>query len=112
MTSSVLYSNIANPPTQIIKADGHYLLTEDGRKIFDATSGAAVAALGHNNPEVKAAIVEQLETLDYCYLPFFTSAAAERICSFLTESTGGEMSKVFVVSSGMFSLSKLIGRGG
>ncbi|EEA25317.1 hypothetical protein TMatcc_006458 [Talaromyces marneffei ATCC 18224] len=100
MTSSVLYSNIANPPTQIVKADGHYLLTADGRKIFDATSGAAVAALGHNNPEVKAAIVEQLETLDYAYLPFFSSGAAERICEFLTESTGGEMEKVFVVSSG------------
>ncbi|EED21164.1 aminotransferase, putative [Talaromyces stipitatus ATCC 10500] len=100
MASSVLYSNIGNPPTQIIKGEGHYLLTEDGLKLFDATSGAAVAALGHNNPEIKAAIVEQLETLDYCYLPFFTSAAAEKICSFLTESTGGEMSKVFIVSSG------------
>lgn len=106
MTSSVLYSNIASPPTQIIKANGHYLLTEDGRKIFDATSGAAVAALGHNNPEVKAAIVEQLETLDYAYLPFFTSAAAERLCKFLTESTGGEMEKVFIVSSGASDLTK------
>ena len=100
MTSSVLYSNIANPPLKITKADGHYLFTEDGRKIFDATS-AAVAALGHNNPEVRKAIVEQLETLDYAYLPFFTSAAAERICKFLTESTGGEMEKVFIVSSGL-----------
>ena len=102
MTSSVLYANIANPPLQITKADGHYLFTADGRKIFDATSGAAVAALGHNNPEVKNAIVEQLETLDYAYLPFFTSVAAERICKVLTESTGGEMEKVFIVSSGSY----------
>ncbi|KAF9891552.1 hypothetical protein FE257_004019 [Aspergillus nanangensis] len=98
--SSVLYTKIDNPPLKVVKAQGNYLQTQDGRQIFDATAGAAVASLGHNHPSIKQAMLKQLESVDYCYSPFFTTSAAETISSYLTESTGGEMPKVFIVSSG------------
>jgi adenosylmethionine-8-amino-7-oxononanoate aminotransferase len=54
---------------------------------------------------VKEAIVAQLDQTAYVYSPFFTVPAAEEIASFLTESTGGKMERVFVVSSGNSSVS-------
>ncbi|PYH42874.1 PLP-dependent transferase [Aspergillus saccharolyticus JOP 1030-1] len=98
--SSILYPKINVPPSQIVASHGHYLTTDDGREIFDATGGAAVAALGHNHPAIKNAIIQQFNDVAYCYAPFFTTPAAERIAAFLTESTHGEMTKTFILSSG------------
>lgn len=106
-SSSVLYTKINNAPLKILRSFGNYLVTEDGREIFDATGGAAVASIGHNNPHIKKAILEQLDNVAYCYSPFFTTPPAEKIASFLTQSTNGEMPKVFIVSSGELGTMKI-----
>ncbi|RDW63204.1 uncharacterized protein DSM5745_10315 [Aspergillus mulundensis] len=100
MSPSVLHPKLSSPPPSITHSAGNYLYTHDGRKIFDASCGAAVACLGHNEPRVKQAILAQLDKTAYVYSPFFTVPAAEEIASFLTESTGGQMGRVFIVSSG------------
>ncbi|KAL4887252.1 pyridoxal phosphate-dependent transferase [Aspergillus karnatakaensis] len=100
MPPSVLYTKIDAPPPEIIRSEGNYLETNDGRRIFDASGGAAVACLGHNDARVKEAIIAQLDKTAYVYSPFFTVPAAEEIATFLTESTNGAMSRVFIVSSG------------
>ncbi|KAL4783720.1 pyridoxal phosphate-dependent transferase [Aspergillus varians] len=100
MAPSVLYTKIDHRPPEIVRSQGNYLETSDGRRIFDASGGAAVACLGHNEPRVKQAIMAQLDQTAYVYSPFFTVPAAEEIATFLTDSTGGAMSKVFIVSSG------------
>ncbi|EME39001.1 hypothetical protein DOTSEDRAFT_92257 [Dothistroma septosporum NZE10] len=98
--SSVLHAKLTSTPPKIIKAQGNYLTTSDGTEIFDATGGAAVACIGHGHPEVKSAILNQLDEVEYCYSPFFTTSASEALAKQLVESTNGEMSKVFIVSSG------------
>lgn len=99
--SSILHAKLTTQPPKIIKAEGNYLTTSTGTQIFDATGGAAVACIGHNHPKIKAAILKQLDTgVAYAYSPFFTTSAAENLAHHLTASTGGEMRKVFVVSSG------------
>ncbi|KAL4737436.1 pyridoxal phosphate-dependent transferase [Aspergillus similis] len=100
MPPSVLYTRIDTRPPEVIHSRGNYLHTSDGRTIFDASGGAAVACLGHNEPRVKQAIMAQLDQTAYVYSPFFTVPAAEEIAAFLTDSTRGEMSMVFIVSSG------------
>ncbi|KAL4795805.1 pyridoxal phosphate-dependent transferase [Aspergillus venezuelensis] len=100
MAPSVLHTKLDTTPPSITHSSGHYLYTSDGREIFDASGGAAVACLGHNDPRIKKAVTEQLDKTAYVYSPFFTVPAAEEIASFLTESTGGKMSRVFIVSSG------------
>ncbi|KAF4447147.1 hypothetical protein F53441_9292 [Fusarium austroafricanum] len=97
---STLHAKINTPPPRIVKSQGCWLETEEGHRILDASSGAAVVAIGHNEPRVKEAIVAQLDQVAYTYNPFFTTEAAEKISSFLTKSTNGAMSKVFIVSSG------------
>ncbi|RZN06381.1 diaminobutyrate--2-oxoglutarate transaminase [Bradyrhizobium genosp. SA-3] len=41
-------------------ARGSIMLTEDGRKVIDFLSGAGALNYGHNNHEIKAAIIEHL----------------------------------------------------
>lgn len=99
-TSSVLNANLGVNPPRIVKAKGNYLITEDGVEIFDASGGAAVSCIGHGHPRVKKAIADQLEAVEYCFSPWFTTPAYERLSKFLTESTGGAMERVFVCGSG------------
>jgi len=99
--SSVLYRQLRQPNTRIIGSKGCYLYTEDKGQIIDASSGAAVSCIGHNDPRVQRSIMEQLEKVEYCYSYYFTTPAAEELSKILTDSTGGEMSKVYIVGSGM-----------
>lgn len=59
-----------------------------------------MACIGHNHPRVKKAITEQLDSVAYCFAPWFTTPAYEQLAKFLTDSTNGIMEKVFVVGSG------------
>jgi adenosylmethionine-8-amino-7-oxononanoate aminotransferase len=99
------HGHISKQPPKIVSGKGNYVVTDTGVEIFDATCGAAVSCLGHNNARVKAAIVKQLDEIEYCYLPFFTTDAAENLAKELCDSTHGVMSKAFIVSSGMHSTS-------
>lgn len=98
--SGVLYANISDTPPRIVGSRGAYLYTADGREILDATGGAAVVSIGHNHPRVKEAILRQLDQVAYSWAPLFTTEAGENLAKLLVDSTGGRMSKVFVVSSG------------
>lgn len=101
VASSVLYASLATNPPRIVKAQGNYLITEDGHSIFDASGGAAVSCIGHNHPRVKDAIKKQLDAgVEYCFSPWFTTPAYERLSKYLTESTNGAMERVFVCGSG------------
>jgi len=47
----------------VVRGQGCYLYTEDGRKILDFASGIAVCNLGHNHPKVVKAAHEQIDKL-------------------------------------------------
>jgi len=98
--SGVLYHQLCQKPLNIVKGRGSYLLTEDGLEILDATCGAAVSCLGHSDSRVHEAIVQQLLKVSYCYSLYFTNTAAESLSKILVDSTGGKMSRAFIVSSG------------
>ncbi len=46
---------------EIVRAEGIYLFTRDGRRYVDFISGIGVANIGHQHPQVLAAIRRQLE---------------------------------------------------
>lgn len=68
--------------------------------MLDATGGAAVSCLGHGNKRVKDAIMSQLDVVSYVHSATFGTDAAEKLAKALVDSTGGEMSKAYIVSSG------------
>jgi len=98
--SSVLYRQLHEKPHKIVGSRGNYLLMDNGLEIFDATGGAAVACIGHANARVKEAMMAQVDSVAYCYSLFFTSTPGEKLAKLLTDSTNGQMTKVFIISSG------------
>ena len=98
--SAVLHRSLHANPVQVVSADGVWLHLSNGRKILDATAGAAVACLGHGNDTVKQAIVDQLDSVSYCHSLFYGTPAGEGLAKSLIDSTDGKMAKAFIVSSG------------
>ena len=83
----------------VIRGEGCYLYTEDGRKILDFASGIACNALGHCHPKIIAAAEKQLHTLIHAghnvlyYEPYTT------LVEKLVEKTGGKY-KVYFSNAG------------
>lgn len=55
----------ATPPTIIAQGDGVWVRDTDGKTYLDCTAGLWCVNVGHNRPEIKRAIVEQLDQLAY-----------------------------------------------
>ena len=52
-------------PRIIVGAEGHYYLTDDGRKVYDSFSGLWTSGLGHCHPKIVQAVQQQVAVLDY-----------------------------------------------
>lgn len=102
--SAILHRDTRFIPKKAIGGKGSYIFLEDGTKFLDSTGGAAVSCLGHGNQQVSDMIKEQMDQLSYCHSAFFGTQVAEDLAQLLVDSTGGKLSKLFVVSSGIFRL--------
>ncbi|KAI1264251.1 pyridoxal phosphate-dependent transferase [Xylariaceae sp. FL1019] len=106
--SAVLHRSLKVNFPRITGGDGNYIVLEDGRRIFDASGGAAVACIGHGDSRVHDAIVNQLKKISYCSSLFYTTDVCERLCRELVDSAGGSMKRAYIVNSG--SIIKLLSR--
>ncbi len=77
--SAVLHRTLAGPLPTAVRGDGVYLIDSDGQRYLDASGGAAVSCLGHNEPRVRAAIVDQLGKVEFAHTSFFTNEPSERL---------------------------------
>lgn len=100
MKSALLHRSTHVLPKKAVGGKGSYIILEDGQKILDSTGGAAVSCLGHGHEKVQKAIMDQINQLSYCHSAFFSTQIAEDLARFLVDSTGGKLSKLYVISSG------------
>ena len=87
-------------PRMLVRAEGAYYETDDGKRLFDCLSGLWCCTLGHCNPAVADAIGRQAKEMDYATAfnmghPKIFSLA-QRIADLAPEG----LSKVFFVNSG------------
>lgn len=54
----------------------------------------------HGNAKVTQAVVEQMSKVSYCISSFFKTAVVEEAARMLVDSTGGHMTRAFIVNSG------------
>ncbi len=72
----------------IIRAQGSYLYTEDGRAILDFSSGQMCATIGHNHPKILEAMMKSGQTvlhLDSTMLSPDVINLADALCALLPE---------------------------
>lgn len=83
------------------KAEGVYVEDPDGNVFLDFGSGIAVVGVGHRNPEVVAAIKNQLEKLIFVNSLDYYSIPQVEYAEMLLSVTPGDFSKrVFFTNSG------------
>jgi adenosylmethionine-8-amino-7-oxononanoate aminotransferase len=90
----------ADPPIDIVRAEGVWLETRDGRRILDAISSWWVNIHGHNHPRLNRALTQQLERFAHVIFAGFTHEPAERLAKQLLEHLPGELTRVFYSDDG------------
>jgi adenosylmethionine-8-amino-7-oxononanoate aminotransferase len=98
--SRVLHRSLRETPPKAVGGEGIWLFREDGRKVLDASGGAAVSCLGHQHPRVLAAMNKQASKLAYAHTAFFSSDAAEELADNLVGHEPGGLGYVYFVSGG------------
>lgn len=98
--SRVLHRSLRETPPKAIGGEGIYLFAEDGRRVIDASGGAAVSCLGHQHPRVIAAMAKQASTLAYAHTAFFSSEPAEALAETLVGDEPGGLAYAYFVSGG------------
>lgn len=86
-------------PIALVKGEGEYVWDTEGNRYLDAFGGVLTVSVGHANPDVNAAIIEQTKTLQHIsaiYANHPQSDLAEK----LAEITPGDLQKSFFTSSG------------
>jgi ornithine--oxo-acid transaminase len=79
---------------------GAELTTEDGRVFLDYLSGYCVHNIGHNHPDVIAALKAELDACGPAMLQSSVLDTAGELARQLCVRAGGKLSKVFFASSG------------
>lgn len=90
----------SEPAIPIVKAEGIYLYTEDGRRIIDAISSWWVNLHGHSHPYIAQAIFEQAQTLEHVIFAGFTHHPATKLAERLLSILPNNQSKVFFSDDG------------
>lgn len=86
------------PLIPIQKGDGVWLIDTDGNRYLDAVSSWWVNLFGHNNPRIKDAIKQQLDTLEHVMLAGFTHSPVIELSEKLAKLTG--LGHAFYASDG------------
>ncbi|HYG81010.1 MAG TPA: aspartate aminotransferase family protein [Pyrinomonadaceae bacterium] len=86
-------------PLALVRGEGMYVWDDKGDRYLDCFGGVLTVSVGHANPKVNAAIIEQVKTIShtstlYCNKP--QSDLAEK----LAEITPGRLKKSFFTNSG------------
>ena len=88
----------AYPLIPIARGDGVWLYDTEGNRYLDAVSSWWVNLFGHNNPRIKDAIKQQLDTLEHVMLAGFTHAPVVELSEKLAKLTG--LGHAFYASDG------------
>jgi adenosylmethionine-8-amino-7-oxononanoate aminotransferase len=87
-------------PLVVVAGDGHYLVDDRGRRLFDATSALWCNLFGHRVPEIDAAIREQLGRFAHSTLLGATHPGAAELARRLVEITPPGLDHVFFSDDG------------
>jgi len=99
MTGHVFGRSSGTLPTAM-RGDGCYIHDAEGKKYLDACGGAAVSCLGHSDPDVRAAMIAQLDQIAYAHTGFFTTDVAEELADLLVAHAPAGIDRVYQLSGG------------
>lgn len=90
----------APPPVPIVRAEGVYLYTEDGRRILDGISSWWVNIHGHSHPTLTRALADQAQRLEHVMFAGCTHAPAVELAEHLVRVLPAGLTRVFYSDNG------------
>jgi adenosylmethionine-8-amino-7-oxononanoate aminotransferase len=87
-------------PLPLLRAEGMYLYTEDGRQILDCIGSWWVNLHGHSHPHIAEAIYRQATQLEHVIFAGFTHEPAVQLAEKLLQILPANQSKVFYSDNG------------
>ena len=87
-------------PLEIESAEGCWLTTTDGRRLFDGVSSLWCNVHGHGHPKIDAAIREQLDKVAHVTSLGMSGETTERLARKLAGISPGDLAHVFFSSDG------------
>ncbi|MBC7655531.1 MAG: adenosylmethionine--8-amino-7-oxononanoate transaminase, partial [Oligoflexus sp.] len=87
-------------PIPIVKGEGVYLYTEDGKKLIDAISSWWVNIHGHSHPYIAEKVFEQLQVLEHVIFAGFTHPQAVKLAENLLSIIPKNQTKIFYSDNG------------
>ncbi|HKW87231.1 MAG TPA: aspartate aminotransferase family protein [Candidatus Acidoferrales bacterium] len=79
MPSALFPRNFRKRYSEAVRGDGCFIFTADGRRILDASGGAAVVSIGHGVESVARAMAAQAREIAYVHSSQFLSRAASEL---------------------------------
>lgn len=91
---------IAPLPVPIVRGEGVWLITEDGRRILDGISSWWVNIHGHSNPFINEALRKQAEDLEHVIFAGFTHKPAVELAEKLLKVLPPNLTRIFYSDNG------------
>ena len=91
-------------PLVIESAQGCWLTTTDGRRLFDGVSSLWCNVHGHRHPKIDAAVADQLTRVAHITTLGMSADVTDQLAEKLAEITPGDLSHVFFSSDGSSSV--------
>ena len=86
-------------PLALVKGEGEYVWDDKGDKYLDCFGGVLTVSVGHANPKVNAAIIEQTNKIQHTSA-LYVNENQSNLAEKLAEITPGKLKKSFFTSSG------------
>jgi len=90
----------APAPLPIVRAEGVWLYTEDGRRVLDGISSWWVNIHGHSHPKLKAALAKQAGELEHVVFAGCTHRPAVELAERLVDILPAGLTRVFYSDNG------------
>ncbi|MDB5321675.1 MAG: aminotransferase [Phycisphaerales bacterium] len=86
-------------PIELVKGEGNYVWDDTGKRYLDAFGGVLTVSVGHANPKVVNAVVEQVKKLSHTST-LYANAEQSNLAEKLASIAPGNLKKSFFTSSG------------
>ena len=86
-------------PVALVRGEGEYVWDDAGNKYLDCFGGVLTVSLGHANPKINAAVIEQTNKIQHTSA-LYANENQSNLAEKLAEITPGNLKKSFFTSSG------------
>lgn len=86
-------------PVALVKGEGEHVWDDAGNKYLDCFGGVLTVSVGHANPKINAAVIEQINKITHTSA-LYANPNQSDLAEKLAEITPGDLKKSFFTSSG------------